>query len=109
MGRISIRLSLNEENILKNEAIDAGTTVTEAVRSRLFHPVDESSFESFKTDQIKVNEQITELLLSLVQHTRIAENMSYKLFRYTNAKAANEALEETLQDLDNSQKGDEKK
>lgn len=108
MGRISIRLSLVEENILKNEAIDAGATVTEVVRSRLFDSVDETSFESFKVNQIKANEQIAELLLSLVRHTRVAENMSYKLFKYTNLKAANEALEETLQDLDSS-KGDEKK
>lgn len=84
MGKVSIRFSDQEENILRKEAEIADITLTALVRNNLFSDVSRDEFHEFKILQITANQQMEHLLLELTRHIRLTENIMAMMYKQVN-------------------------
>jgi hypothetical protein len=99
MGKVSIRLTDAEENLLKKDAKRANITLTDLIRQHLFEEIGGEEFHEFKLMQIEANEQIGNLLLELTHHIRLTENimaMLYKKLDPQNAEATIQMIKNAL-------------
>ena len=84
MGKVSIRFSDQEENLLRKKAETADITLTALVRNNLFSDVGRDEFHEFKILQITANQQMEHLLLELTRHIRLTENIMAMMYKQVN-------------------------